>query len=135
MLPANKHTDELKNIIEIIIAIIILANRNKNEEQKKPKRFTSFQLLEKMVRTSICFLETMALVQTKSKQNKNNHSVLIMCVDAGWILRIHRAYELRACVCLPIIRRKCTHTYSRTLPALNIPHVSYSHQIHNVFTL
>lgn len=33
MLPANKHTAELKNIIEIIIAIIILANRKWRTKQ------------------------------------------------------------------------------------------------------
>lgn len=77
MLPANKHTAKLKNIIEIIIAIIILANRNKNEEQNNRMRFTSFRLIEKkMVRISICFLEAMALVQTQTKPNQNKNIII-----------------------------------------------------------
>lgn len=47
MLPTNKHTDELKNIIEIIIAIIILANRNKNEEQKKTEAVHIIPIIRK----------------------------------------------------------------------------------------
>lgn len=88
MLPANKHTAELKNIIEIIIAIIILANRNKNEEQNNRMRFTSFRLLEEEKNGPKNHLFPgndgfgTHSNQTKSKQ-KHNHSVLIMCVDAG----------------------------------------------------